>query len=362
MSDGGPLDRRSNAENLLPQWLRVGGAASWRLIGIGLVTYALYLIAARFLVVVVPMVVALILTTFLAPVARSLEARGVPRTLATWLALLLGLVAAGALMTWLIPTIADEVGALRSSLDEGIARIELWLVTGPTHMSQERVDTYVNDLRAQISAREGSILRGALAEAPLVADFVAGILLTIVFTFFMLKDGARFADALAARSGAEAELVRARLNGAWASLTGYGRGASVNGIVNGALLGIGLAVLGVPLAAPIAAITFLAAFVPLAGGILSGALAAVVALVAKGPVAAIVIVLLTAAIHNLEGYLVGPIVIGRQAHVHPIILLVAVALGAALAGVAGAFLAGPVVAAISGFSRPLGTPEYLTPD
>jgi predicted PurR-regulated permease PerM len=122
------------------------------------------------------------------------------------------------------------------------------------------------------------------------------------------------------------------------------RGTTVNALINGTLMGIGLLVLGVPLALPIGVLTFFGAYFPIVGSIVTGALVALIALAAEGPVTALVVIGITVLIHNLEGYLVGPFVLGRAVHLHPLAMLLALAAGGVIAGVVGAFLAVPVTA------------------
>src|SRR2546429_3739969 len=132
------------------------------------------------------------------------------------------------------------------------------------------------------------------------------------------------------------------------------RGTGVNGIVSGSVMGVTLVVVGGPLALPLAFLTFVGAFIPLVGAIVTGVLAALIALVAKGGVAALVVLGATIVVHNLEGYLVGPFVLGRAVHLHPIAVLLALTTGTIVAGVLGAFLAVPVLSillAIIGYYR-----------
>src|SRR5262249_55212239 len=150
----------------------------------------------------------------------------------------------------------------------------------------------------------------------------------LVTTFFFVKDGERlFRGAIRVwgrrRSGDLLELGTL----VWRTLSGYVRGTTINGIVNGVLMGLGLYLLGVPLSVPLGVLTFFGAYFPIVGAIASGAVAALVALAANGPVTALVVVGLTVLIHNLEGYLVGPLVLGRAVHLHPLVVVLAIAAG-----------------------------------
>ena len=125
------------------------------------------------------------------------------------------------------------------------------------------------------------------------------------------------------------------------------RGNTINGVVNGVLMGVGVFAVGVPLAVPIGVLTFFGAYFPIVGSIVSGTLAALVALVANGPTAGLVVVAITIAVHNLEAYLIGPLVLGRAVHLHPLAVLLALAAGTVIAGVVGAFVAVPVTALVT---------------
>jgi predicted PurR-regulated permease PerM len=134
----------------------------------------------------------------------------------------------------------------------------------------------------------------------------------------------------------------------WITLTGYVRGTAVNGLVNGALMSVGLLLLHVPLVPVIAVLTFFGGFFPIVGAFVSGAVAAAVALVANGPGTALLVVGLTIVVHHVEGYLVGPIVLGRAVRLHTIVVLLALAAGGEVAGVFGAFVAVPLTAVVVG--------------
>jgi predicted PurR-regulated permease PerM len=168
-----------------------------------------------------------------------------------------------------------------------------------------------------------------------------------VLTFFFVKDGGRItAWALDLVSESRANDARAIGRRAWEVLSGYIRGTAINGLVNATVLALGLWILGVPLVIPIALLTFVGSFVPLVGAIVSGALAAGVAIASRGVAAALIVVGLTVVIHHLEGYLVGPFVLGRAVRLHPVAVLLVLSVGTVLGGVVGAFLAVPTASVL----------------
>ncbi len=333
----------------VPWTLAAAGRNAWALLGVGLVLASSVWLMLRLIVVVVPVVVALLLTAFLLPVAKRLQAAGIPKLASTWFLVLglLGIIAGS--IWWIVPSATSEAANLSASVSDGFTRIEDWLVSGPLGLSKLRVEGWGTSLRSQVGSFESQVAKGALAQTPLALELVAGTVLVIVLTFFFVKDGA----ALAARLSLRADPRRVRqLARTWAAFSGYAKALVVNAAVNAIVIGAALALLGVPLALPIAVVTFAASFVPIIGAIVAGTMAALVALVAAGPGTALVMVAVTVLVHHLEGYVVGPIIIGRHTGLHPVVLILALIVGVAVGGIAGGFLAGPIVSAASGWLAP----------
>jgi predicted PurR-regulated permease PerM len=269
---------------------------------------------------------------------------------------------------WLVPRVADPWDPLRQSLAQNVDDTRNWLIDGPLHLSKGQVDRYANEAKDLITGNNtpaadgkpadsnaassiigGRLLRGAASGFRLLVHFLAAMILTIVISFFFVKDGNAMSDWLLQQlPPSSARTVRAIGARSWSTLTGYVRGTAVNGLVNGALMSVGLLLLHVPLVPVIAVLTFFGGFFPIVGAFVSGGVAAAVALVAKGPGTALLVVGLTVVIHHVEGYLVGPIVLGRAVRLHTIVVLLALAAGGELAGVLGAFVAVPLTAVVVG--------------
>jgi predicted PurR-regulated permease PerM len=134
------------------------------------------------------------------------------------------------------------------------------------------------------------------------------------------------------------------------------------GAVDAFFIGVGLAILGVPLVVPLAFLTFVAAFLPLVGAFVAGTLAALVALVTKGVTTALLVIGLTVLVQQLEGHLLAPLLLGRAVSLHPVVIILALAAGAILGGIIGAFLAVPIAAVVTAVGtylrgdQPIGEP------
>ncbi|MBV8949803.1 MAG: AI-2E family transporter, partial [Actinobacteria bacterium] len=338
------MDTRSRT---VPLWLDQAASLAWRAIVVGIAVYVVVVVFGRLRVVVIPLIVALFLSTVLVPPAQWLRRRGWPALAATWAVFLGGLLVIAAVLLYIVPSVTNHFSDLQHQANRGITRIQDWLVRGPFHMSRAQVKKDFHNFGKQLNKNKGKFLQGALQQASVLIEVIIGGILSLVFAFFFVKDGDAFSSWLLGLVRPEtADDLRALGNRLWRTVSGYIRGTAINGLVNGVLMFAALIGLGVPLAGPLAVLTFAGAFFPIVGALLTGALAALIALVAKGPVAALIVVGVTIVIHNVEGYLVGPIVLGRAVKLHAIVVLMALTAGGAVGGVLGAFIAVPTTAAL----------------
>jgi predicted PurR-regulated permease PerM len=332
--------KRGVWENL--SWsLRYGAVASLCLL---LVAAAVYVLV-RFAVLVAPLtlavLIALLLAALLEPVTRLIDRLPVPRAvcaLVTILALLAVLVLPAVLL-WNVT--AEQAADLPAQLSQGWDRTRDWLIG--VGISQGQLDEITQNLREQVSAGGGNLTATAMG----VVEALGSALLALVLLFFLLKDGRAIGRWLAGRFPRRSRdrVVQAGRDG-WTALGRYARGTVVVAAVDAIGIGIGLLVIGVPLALPLALLTFVAAFVPIIGATVAGAVAVLVALAANGPVDALLVLAVVVAVQQLEGNLLEPLIMGRALRLHPAVVLVVVSAGALLAGVAGALIAVPITAVV----------------
>ncbi|MGH9062609.1 MAG: AI-2E family transporter [Acidimicrobiales bacterium] len=331
----------------VPRWLAGAAAVSWRVVVAVAALVLLGMAFRRLEVIVVPVVGALFITTVLGPPAAWLRRHGVPRLLATWVVLLAAAGVVAGVIFGILPGFEHELPKLSNSLAQGITKVQGWLVSGPLHLSRAQVSTSFGRVTKLLTNHQQTLIQGAISGVSLLASVLVGVLLTIVLTFFFVKDGSVMGDwAMGLFSERRARDVQAIGQRSWAVITGYIRGTAANGFVNGVVLSLTMVGLGLPFAFPVGLVTFVGGFLPLVGGILSGLVAALVALVAQGPVAAGIMVGATILVHNLEGYLVGPLVLGKAVKLHPVAVLLILGLGTIIGGAIGAFLAVPVAAVV----------------
>lgn len=293
--------------------------------------------------VVIPVLVALILASALAPLVGWLRRRGLRAILATWITLLAGALILGGIVTLIVFAVRNQWGALAVAATEGLDELQGLLVEGPLALDSEQFNAVRDAIVGFVtSAQFGT---GALAGVSAVVELVTGTLLVLVILFFFLKDGGQIWNFFLRFLHGE-RLERAhRIGDVTPEVLGqYVRGTAVIALFDAILIGIGLAILQVPLALPLAVIVFLTAFIPLIGATIAGILAALVALVANGPLVALIVVAIVIVVNQLEGDLLNPVVMAGALRLHPLVILVALTVGTILGGIAGAVLSVPLVA------------------
>jgi putative heme transporter len=324
------------------------GTASWRLVGIALAVYVLLWVYKRVELIVLAVVVALLLAAVISIPVGWLERVGLPRGLATAFVLVVMLGGAGGAAWWVAPDVMAQFRQTGAALQESAEVIRGWLVTGPAGLTEEQVDTGIERAQDRLRERGPGFAMQAIAGLSLLASMIAGALTALVLSFFFVKDGARMVDAsLGLLSREAAAEVRGALDRAWSVLRRYIVGSTADGVIEGVLVAVALLLLGVPLVVPLAILTFFGGFLPVAGPIIAGAVASLVALATEGPQTALLVVVVYTAIQQLEGNLLQPLIMGKALSAHPVVILLAVTTGGILAGIAGAFLAVPLVAVIA---------------
>ncbi|MBD8660458.1 putative PurR-regulated permease PerM [Frigoribacterium sp. PvP120] len=300
--------------------------------------------------VTLPVLLALIFASAMYPLIAFLRRHRVPSLLATIIALL-GVVVVLGLVGWLLVwAVENQASTLAKSATEGFNQLQDWITTLPFSITDDQIESVRNTVVDFVtSAQFGS---GALAGASAIGSFATGLVLMIVVLFFFLKDGPAIWEFLLRPFKGE-QYARARRIGdkTVATLGGYVRGTATVAAVDAIGIGIGLAIIGVPLALPLAVVVFLTAFIPLVGATAAGILAALVALVANGPVAAIWVIAVVVLVNQLEGNFLQPVLMGRTLQLHGLVILVALTAGTILGGVVGAVIAVPLMAVVWGITQ-----------
>jgi predicted PurR-regulated permease PerM len=321
-----------------------------QIIAVVIVAAALIYVFLSLSLVTLPVLLALIFASAMLPVVSFLRKHRVPSVLATLICLFAVVIILG-LLAWLIVwAVENQAASLVESATEGIDQLQNWVTTLPFSITDEQIQGGIDAVTDFVtSAQFGS---GALAGASAVGSFLTGLVLMIVVLFFFLKDGPAIWEFMLRPFRGE-QYARARRIGdkTVSTLGGYVRGTATVAAVDAIGIGVGLWIIGVPLALPLAVVVFLTAFIPLVGATAAGILAALVALVANGVPAAIWVVVVVVVVNQLEGNFLQPVLMGRTLQLHGLVILVALTAGTILGGVVGAVIAVPLMAVAWGITQ-----------
>ena len=343
-----PAAPRPSREETIGSGLAWMSRWSLRFVAIALGAVLLGLVVKYAWVILFPVLMALILCTVLAPVASFLHGRaGLPRALAAALTLVgsIGLVVAVGFT--IAPSVAAQGGDLVDSANAGLQKLQDW-VQETDFVSKEQIDSGLQGLQEKLSGSAGTIASGVLTGVSAVTNGVVNLVLILILSFLFLKDGARFLPWVRRLAGRTAGGHLAEVGDrAWATLGGFIRTQALVSLIDAIFIGVGLLLIGVPLALPLAVLTFFAGFVPIVGAFVAGIIAVLIALVSNSVTGALLVLALILVVQQVEGNVLSPILQSKSMNLHAAVVLLAVTLGGTLFGITGAFLAVPFAAVLA---------------
>ena len=328
-------------DDAVPRGLAVTSAITLRLLVVVVGIVLLARGAAQLMMVVLPVIIALLLTTLLRPGARWLEARRWRPAPAAAAVTFVALLVFFGLWALIIPGVLSQSDDLFTNVQDG-ARQAVGVLE-PLGVGREDVDKAIDEALKSVqgSAVANEVMTGAI----LLTQWAAAVVLIVVLTFFFVKDGGRLWEWILELFHEDRQPVLREVGErSWTALSAYVQGVFLVATIDAVLIGAALLILGVPVAVPLIVLTFVAAFFPVVGAFVAGAAAVLVALVANGLGAALVILAVIVGVQQLEGNVFYPVVVGRKLQLHPVGILLALTAGGVLAGVVGAFLAVPIAA------------------
>lgn len=330
----------------LPRALVRGADLSWRILVIGALAYVVLMLLGR----VVPVLVAIFIAIFLAAVLHP-AANYLSRFMWRWLAVAIVIIVFLALVigaiAFISASVAGEWHTLWLAIQKGINQVEHWLRNGPLHLSKTDLTRLIKQIEQWLASRSSSIVGALVHSASSTFDVITAVLTGVFSLIFFLLQPRQLFDWVLSWTPSRSRLrtdVAATL--AWQSFSGYTRGIIVVALSDSIVVGIGLAIIGVPLVAPLALLVFIGAFIPVIGAPIAMIIAALVALAAKGPLAAALVIVLIFVVGELEGHVFQPLILGRAVSLHPLAIVLLVAIGTATMGFLGALLAVPLAVVI----------------
>jgi predicted PurR-regulated permease PerM len=244
--------------------------------------------------------------------------------------------------------VSAGIADLSDQVVTGLEEIRRWLREGPLQASDSQINDYIRQAQEAVTTSSDQVVETATEFGTALGHIVAGIFIVLFASYFFLADGDRIWSWVV-RLFPRAARLRADESGrvAWRSLTAFVRATVIVAFADALGILVVALVLDVPLAVPIGVLVFLGAFVPLVGATVSGSVAVLVALVAQGPVVALLMLGGVIAVQQIEAHVLQPFLTGRFVALHPLGVIIAIAMGVLVAGIAGALLAVPIAAAVN---------------
>jgi predicted PurR-regulated permease PerM len=332
----------------VPASLARAAAWAWRLLLIALLLYVAFRVAVLLRLVVLPCIAALLLTALLQPLTARLRRAGLRPLAATWCTFLAAAVVLAGIVILATNRVSADYPRLQTEVKHTTHDVQRSLAGAPFHLSSVRLNQYTDEFLHFLSQHQSMIAGTVVTGGRIVIELLTGLVLMMFVTFFLLKDGGKIWQWL---TGLLPQQTRDRADkagaAAWTALVNYIRGTTVVAAIHAVVIGTALWLLGVPLIVPLVILVFIAAYVPLVGILVAGALAILVTLGTKGWIAALILLGIFLVENQLEGHLLQPQVVGRIVRLHPLAIILVLAVGAIVAGVAGAIVAVPTAAALS---------------
>ncbi len=356
MSDSRPGEataQQGSAESVHPL-VRVGAAWTWRLLVLFAGLLALGYVVSKLESVVIPVALALLFAAFLMPAVDNLHRRGVPRSAAVLVAVVGTIGIVGAILSFVVQQFVEGLPDLSDQFTTSVTKAQEWLTQGPLHFSEDQIRHAGDNVVKAIQSNQEALTSGALTTATVIGEIFAGAFLTLFTLVFFLYGGNQVWE-FVTRIIPKNTRGRVRLAGrqGFNSLVHYTRATVAVAAVDAIGIGAGLAILGVPLALPLASLVFVGAFIPIVGAFVTGFLAVLVALGTKGLLTALIVLGIIVGIMQLEGHVLQPLLLGRAVRLHPLAVVLAITTGIVLAGIVGGLLAVPIVAFLNTAIRSL---------
>lgn len=332
----------------LPPGLRLAGAWSWRLLVIGAAIAAFLFLVVQLRLIVIPLLVAVLVSALLVPLVSFLVRHKWPKALAVAVVMVGTLAVVAGLITLASTQIANGASGFSSRLNDSFESFKDFLLTSPLHLTEAQINDYVAQAWSALQTDSAVFVSGALSVGTSIGHLLAGLLLTLFSLLFILIDG----------KGIWAWIVRlfprrarAAVHGAgvagWATLGNFAKVQILVATIDAIGIGVGAAIIGVPLAIPIGILVLLGSFIPIVGAVVTGAVAVVLALIFLSPVHALIMLGVVLLVQQIEGHVLQPLIMGTAVKVHPLAVVLAVAAGSLVAGIPGALFAVPIAAVLN---------------
>ncbi|WP_307852420.1 AI-2E family transporter [Glaciihabitans sp. dw_435] len=349
-------ERSDNAiaiESAVPPGVAVAGAWSWRILAVVGVAVVFGLIIIQLKEIVIPFMIAVLISALLVPIVQFLTRHRWPKALAVAVTLVGAIAIVSGLLVLVITQIRSGFPDLQTQAMAAYENFKDFLANGPLQISDSQFNDYLDQAFAAIQTDSQAVITGALSVGTTAGHFLTGALLVLFSTIFLLIDGKGIWNWIVRLFPRKARpAIDGSGHAGWVTLTTFVKVQVFVAFIDAVGIGLGAWIIGLfyggfPLVIPIAIAVFLGSFIPVVGAVATGAVAVFVALVFLGPFPAVLVLGVVLLVQQLEGHILQPLVMGSAVKVHPLAVVFAVAAGSFIAGIPGALFAVPVVAVIN---------------
>ena len=330
---------------VIPAGLERATQWSWRLLLIAAAIAVGLFVIAQLSFLIIPLFIAVLLAALAAPVSIGLRKLRFPRWLATLTTIIVFAGAVGGLVYLVINEVVRGWESLQARTVLAYDDFVQFLLDSPLEVTESQLNEWVTTIATELNIDSSWVLNGALSFTSSVGSWLVGAGIAIFALIFFIHDGTRIWEYVVSWFP---KLARPAVLGAsragWSTLIEFVKVQVLVAFVDALGIGLGAFFLGLPLVVPIAVAVFLGAFVPVVGGTAAAALAILVALVYEGPLTALIMLIIVLAVQQLEGQVLQPLIMGPALRIHPLAVVLSIAAGGYLAGIAGVLFAVPVVA------------------
>jgi predicted PurR-regulated permease PerM len=360
---GGGTSNFSRAQ--VPWALDLAAAWSWRLIVIGLATFALFKGLVHFAELTIPVVIAILITALGEPAVAGMERIGIRRKLGAFIVVIGLLAFVAGILALAGNQVANGANDLANQVSSGLGDLKDWLKTGPLQLSDSQISDAIQRAQDNLAerAKNGEVLSQATHLGTALGHVLTGLFLVLFSTYFFLADGARI-WAWMVRIAPRAARGRVDSSGrvAWISLTQFVRATVIVAITDAVGVMIAASILNVQFVFAIGVLVFLGAFIPIVGAFVAGTVAVLVAFVDHGIVIALIMLGAVVLVQQIESHVLQPFLMGRFVAIHPLGIIIAIAAGILIAGIAGALVAVPFAAAANAVVQHLASETRVGED
>lgn len=345
----------------MPPGVEIAGQWSWRILVIAGVAVLIGLIVIQLQLIVIPFLIAILVAALLQPAVHFLVAHRWPK----WIAVTLMMLATLGAVTGLVVLVVGEVRSgfpdLQERTVEAYENFKNFISGPPFNINNTEFNTLIADGWEAVQTDTEALVSGALSVGSTAGHVLAGALLALFATIFILIDGSgiwHWVVRLFPRRARRA--VDSSGRAGWVTLTTFVKVQIFVAAVDAIGIGLFAFFLQLPLTIPIAIAVFLGSFIPVVGAVATGTLAVFIALIYSGPGPALIMLIGVLAVQQIEGHILQPLVMGSAVKVHPLAVVFAVAAGGFIAGIPGALFAVPLVAVVNVMVTHIARGEWRT--